>query len=153
MKKSKKQIRKIYVGLHEKYLMCKVCVFLFLQTKVLRRIIWGKAHPQPIWKASTKEDLEERGWKHAWPTEGNWVERRRKICIPSHLEQRRKGDIIWRACSLEAKRLKRKSTSVRVSCAQIWGADEDCLCNTRRCWEKEEPGSHRNICSSMLLEK
>lgn len=33
------------------------------------------------------------------------------------------------------------------------GADEDCLCSTRRCWEKEGTGSHRNICSPTLLEK
>lgn len=46
-----------------------------------------------------------------------WVERREKICIPSHLEQRRKGDIIWRLCSPEANSLKKKSTSVKVWCA------------------------------------
>lgn len=71
----------------------------------------------PIWRASTKTDLEERGRKHAGVTEGNWVERREKICIPSHLEQRRKGDIIWRLCSPEANSLKKKSTSVKVWCA------------------------------------
>lgn len=31
-----------------------------------------------IWGTSTKRDLEEREWKYAGITEGNWVERRGK---------------------------------------------------------------------------
>lgn len=38
-------------------------------------------------------------------------------------------------------------------CPRSEGADEDCLCSTRRCWEKEGTGSHGNICSPKLLEK
>lgn len=106
-----------------------------------------------IWGTSTKRDLEEREWKYAGITEGNWVERRGKICIPIHLEERRKGYIIWRPCSPGQTDWKRSWQLWKSHVPQIWGAAEDCLHSTRRCWEKGELVSHVNICFPKHLQK
>lgn len=40
-----------------------------------------------------------------------------------------------------------------LMCLRSEGQDEDCLCSTRRCWERKGAVSRRNICSPKILEK